>query len=74
MGCTNPTIWKFLDVLKKEQDLTDWKIAQKMMRYPPPTQQRKWRLYDERLSTIIDSYDSYTNRLDYLKAVGSMVM
>ena len=23
------TIWRFIDVLKKEQDLTDWKINQK---------------------------------------------
>jgi hypothetical protein len=29
MGCTNPTIWRFIDVLKKEQDLTQWKINQK---------------------------------------------
>ena len=36
MGCSNPTIWSFIDVLKKEQDLTDWKINQKMMIQPPP--------------------------------------
>ena len=68
MICTNPTIWKFLDVLKKEQDLTDWKISQKIMRRPPPPQQRKWRIYeyDERMSNIIDNYDSYDNRLHYL--------
>ena len=27
MGCKHPSIWKFLDMLKKEQDLTSWKIA-----------------------------------------------
>ena len=27
VGSSNPTIWRFIDVLKKEQDLTDWKIS-----------------------------------------------
>ena len=35
MGRSNHTIWRFIDVLKKEQDLTNWKINQKMMRQPP---------------------------------------
>ena len=35
MGCSNPTIWRFIDVLKEEQDLTNWKINQKMMRQSP---------------------------------------
>ena len=34
MDRTNHIIWRFVDVLKKEQDLTDWKINQKMMRQP----------------------------------------
>ena len=36
MGCSNPTIWRFLDYLKKEQNLTDVKITQHLMRQPPP--------------------------------------
>ena len=35
MGCTNPTIWRFLDVLKKELE------DQKLMRQPPPARQKK---------------------------------
>ena len=27
MGCNNPTIWRFIDVSKKEQDLPVWKSA-----------------------------------------------
>jgi hypothetical protein len=34
MGCTHPTIWHFPDCLKKEQNLTDVKITQHMMREP----------------------------------------
>ena len=37
MGCSNPTIWKFLDVLKKEQNLTDVKVAQ----HPPDSSPRR---------------------------------
>ena len=73
MGCTNPTIWRFIDVLKKEQDLTDWKIAQKLMRQPPPPRQKKWLDYDRRLNVVIDDYDNY-ERLDFLKCVGSMIL
>ena len=41
MGCTYPTIWKFLDCLTKEQNLTDVKITQHMMRQPPPRYRRE---------------------------------
>ena len=38
---TNPTIWRFIDVLEMEHDLTDWKIAQNPMKEPPPPRQKK---------------------------------
>lgn len=73
LGCSNPTIWRFIDVLKKEQDLTDWKIAQKLMRSPAPPRQKKWIDFDRRLNNIIAAYDDY-DRLDFLKCVGYMVV
>ena len=73
LGCSNPTIWRFLDALKKEQDITDWKIAQKLMRQPPPPQEKKWVDYNRRLNSIIDDYDNY-DRMDFLKCVGSLVL
>ena len=30
--CTNPTLWTFLDALKLEQELTDQKITDRLMR------------------------------------------
>ena len=72
MNYSNPTIWRFIDVLKKERDLTDWKINQKMMRQPPPSQQKKWKDYDRQFNSIIMSDDDF-QRMDYLKCVGSMV-
>ena len=34
----------------------------------------KWIKYDQRLQKIADDFVSYTNVLDYLKAVGNMTM
>ena len=34
----------------------------------------KWIKYDQRLQKIADDFESYTNVLDYLKAVGNMTM
>jgi hypothetical protein len=45
--CSNPTIWKFLDCLKKEQDLTDVKITKMMMQEAPEPRSAKCRKYDE---------------------------
>ena len=70
MGCSNPTIWKFLDVLKKEQNLTDVKVAQHLSRQQPPKRAKKWTDYDDRLRRIVTDYDSY-DLLDFLKAVGN---
>lgn len=72
MGCSHPTIWKFLDVLKKEQNLTDVKVAQHLSRQQPPKRAKKWTDYDERLRRIISDYDSY-DLLDFLKAVGNAI-
>ena len=52
--------------MKKKQDLTKWKITQKMLRRPPPPRLKKWVDNDRRLNAVIDSYDDY-DRLDYLK-------
>ena len=72
MGCSNPTIWKFLDVLKKEQNLTDVKVAQHLSRQQPPKRAKKWTDYDDRLRRIVSDYDSY-DLLDFLKAVGNAI-
>ena len=73
MGASNPTIWRFLDVLKMEQDITDWKISQKMMRRAPAPQEPRWANYDVELSRLIDSYDDYDDKIDYLKCVGTLL-
>ena len=72
LSCNNPTIWKFLECLKAEQSLTDVKLTRRLLRQPPEKRAAKWIKYDQRLQTIVDSYDDY-DILDFLKVVGCMV-
>ncbi|KAL5250130.1 hypothetical protein ACHWQZ_G016008 [Mnemiopsis leidyi] len=34
----------------------------------------KWVRYDEQLQRIVDAYDDYSNKMDYLKAIGNRTM
>ena len=74
LSCSNPTLWKFLDALKSEQALTDQKLARRKLRQLPEPRAPKWINYDQRLQKIVDDFESYTNVLDYLEAVGNMTM
>ena len=73
LSCTNPTIWKFLDCLKKEQNLTDVKITKMMMREDPEPRSAKWRKHDERLQRIITSFDEYSTVTDFLSCISHIV-
>ena len=66
--CQNPTIWKFMECIQKEQALTDLKIAQILTRKPYKRAPR-WVSFDEELQSIVDSYDDYDSPLDYLTVV-----
>ena len=72
LSCSHPTIWKFLDCLKAEQDLTYVKLTKKLCRERPEPRTAKWIKYDQRLQAIVDAYDEY-DVLDYLKVIGSMI-
>ena len=74
LSCSNPTLWKFLDALKSEHALTDQKLARRKLRQLPEPRAPKWINYDQRLQKIVDDFESYTNVLDYLEAVGNMTM
>ena len=73
LSCSNPTIWKFLDCLKSEQDLTDVKITKKMMKLSPEPRAPKWVRYDVQLQKILEAYDDYNDVLDFLSVVGNML-
>ena len=65
VGCSNPTLWTFLTALKKEENLTFSKKVKMSLGEGPEPKRRKWRLYDERLSSIVDDFDEY-DPMDYL--------
>lgn len=69
MACSNPTIWKFIDCLKKEQNLTDTKISKRAMREAPPRREKKWITYDQNLQTMIGEYDNFDSNLEYLRSI-----
>ena len=73
LGCNNPSIWRFLECMKKEQSLTDMKIAQILTRRPFK-RETKWAKFDEELQRIIDDYDNYGDLLEFLTAVGSKLL
>ena len=67
MSCSNPSIWKFLQCLKNEQNIADVRMTKLIMRESPEPRSEKWRKYDEKLQMIIQKFDSYPTILDFLK-------
>ena len=76
--CHVPTLhsgsfWTPLN-LSKPSRLTDQKLARRKLRQLPEPRAPKWIKYDRRLQKIADYFESYTNVLDYLEAVGNMTI
>lgn len=68
MGACNPTIWKFLDVLIKEQGLTDIKLNQAQGGHEAPKQRRAYQDTSRRLAVVVHDF---VNRpiIDYLRGI-----
>ena len=66
MGACNPTIWKFLDVLIKEQGLTDIKLNQAQGGHQAPKQRHAYQDTSRRLAVVVHDF---VNRpiIDYLR-------
>ena len=73
MSCSNPSIWKFLQSLKNEQNITDVKMTKLMVRESPEPRSAKWRKYNEKLQTIIQKFDSCPTILDFLKCTSCLM-
>ena len=58
--------------MKKEQDLTSWKIAQKLSGIHP-ARKKRWKEYESRLRIVIENYATY-EKLDFLKVIGNLTM
>ena len=70
LGCTKPTIWKFLDYVKAEQSLTDMKKTKQIMKERPEHRAARWIHYDR----IVQDYQNYANKVNFLKAIGNLTM
>ena len=69
LSCSNPTLWKFLDALKSEQDSHRPEAGTE--KAPSTTEPRapKWIKYDQRLQNI----DQYDQRLQNLIIMFSII-
>ncbi|KAL5270104.1 hypothetical protein ACHWQZ_G000980 [Mnemiopsis leidyi] len=57
-----------------EQSLTDARHAKRLLRERREPRAPKWVRYDEQMQRIVDAYDDYSNKMDYLKAIGNRIM
>ena len=73
VSCRNPTIWSFLECARKEQTITDMKIANILTRRPF-RRERKWVQFDLELERIVADYKSYGTIVEFLRAVGSRIL
>ena len=62
-----------MEALKLEQALTDVKLTKHLMREPLEPRQQRWIKFDQRINTVIESYDEYDDVLNYLKVVGCLM-
>ena len=72
-SCRNSTIWSFLECARKEQAITDMKIANILTRRPF-RRERKWVQFDLELERIVADCKSYGTILEFIRAVGSRIL
>ena len=68
MSFSHPTFWKFLDVLKKEQNITRVEIFQAVGGHPPPAQRRRYLDCNSRILAIVDDYPNRAV-IQYLRSI-----
>ena len=66
--CHHPNIWKFLDVIKKEQCLNNAITAQAIAGHVPPPPKQQYVATARRICTIVEDFN---NRpvLDFLRGI-----
>jgi hypothetical protein len=68
LGSSHPTIWKFIDDLKKEQSLNEMKIEQYIAGQHPPVSRKVYRNTAQRVEDIVKDYEN-RNILDFLRGI-----
>ena len=73
LSCHNPTIWRFLDCLRAEKDLTDLKMTRRLIKEDPEPRRPKWIQYETQLQKILQRFNTYADPLDFLTTVGNIL-
>ena len=68
VACQHPNLWKFLQVLKKEQGVNNLLIAQANAGVAPPKQRKVYEDVTRRLTTIAQDFAN-RNVVDYLRGI-----
>lgn len=70
LGVTHPTIWKFIDSLRKVQKGRDAYYEQLVAGNPPPLKLKKYREADRRILFLVQNFNEATNVIEYLRGIG----
>ncbi|PZQ99132.1 MAG: hypothetical protein DI539_28755 [Flavobacterium psychrophilum] len=65
----HPSIWKFIDGLRKVQSLHDLTMEQFVAGSQPPKKRKRYVECDERILNIVNGYADRTSFIEYLRGV-----
>ena len=68
LGACHPTIWKFIDSLKKEQSLNEMKLEQFVSGQHRAPGRKRYKDSAKRIQAIAEDY-SNRSKLDYLRGI-----
>jgi hypothetical protein len=68
VSASHPTIWTFIEGIKAQQSLNEFKINQYLAGTQPPLQRQKYKDAAKKLKDFVESYET-RNIIDYIKGV-----
>jgi hypothetical protein len=70
LSAGHPTIWKFINIIQKEQSLNELKVNQYLAGVSPPMGRKKYRDAAKRIMKIVEEY-SQRDPIEYLSSIAS---
>ena len=68
IGADHPSLWKFIDKLREEQNFTEFRLNQAAAGVLPPAKRVKYRDLDARLTNIVSQFGTIA-LTDYLTGI-----
>jgi len=68
IGSYHPSIWKFIEALKKEQSLNEFKLEQYVAGENPPLGRKRYRDSAQRIKAIVEDFNNRP-MLEYLRGI-----